>query len=497
MMILTICTAVAVAGGGLLLLGLRGRRVGDHPFCRRCGFDLFGRPEGSMTCPECGADLARARATVIGTRQRRRWPALGGAMLLVPSLAVGLLTTSGALRGLDWQKSKPTWYLLRETHAPDAATRLAALNELHARLTVKQLDRRQVGRLVDRVMAVQADASQPWVNVHGDIIELARANGHVDHDQWVKYAERSVANFAKLDVRPRVRRGDPAVHVLRCEPPRLGGQKSWAGIVRIRGLVLDEQEAPLNEAINTGLAAVHRERPQLPGFDQLLPLLGDGMRHGYLTVEVSLIPPDKIPAPTPRAAIARGRLPTTIPRTPAAIQSWQNAQLAAMNDAREKAMLDAALTTVQLRLPVDIEITPADQPGLKPVADDKLRAAVERSIAVDSVHIGVPRAIAVQVKWKAPPVDLSFRVGVRDGARYWPVATLACRAGERKTVGVRTDYIPSEELEGDAVDVLFTPEPSAGARTIDVHSYWDREVVVKDVAVTRSAGKPPPRARPH
>jgi len=31
------------SAGWLILRGLRGVRVGDHPVCRKCGFDLFGR----------------------------------------------------------------------------------------------------------------------------------------------------------------------------------------------------------------------------------------------------------------------------------------------------------------------------------------------------------------------------------------------------------------------------------------------------------------------
>jgi len=37
----------AAVGLALLLFGLRGRRVGDHPHCWRCGFDLFGKPAES------------------------------------------------------------------------------------------------------------------------------------------------------------------------------------------------------------------------------------------------------------------------------------------------------------------------------------------------------------------------------------------------------------------------------------------------------------------
>ena len=27
----------------LLILGLRGKRIDDHPWCRKCKFDLFGK----------------------------------------------------------------------------------------------------------------------------------------------------------------------------------------------------------------------------------------------------------------------------------------------------------------------------------------------------------------------------------------------------------------------------------------------------------------------
>ena len=60
-----------LAGAVLLVIGLRGRRVGDHPVCRRCGFDLFGNPAAAR-CPECGADLGVSGAVRTGHLRRRR-----------------------------------------------------------------------------------------------------------------------------------------------------------------------------------------------------------------------------------------------------------------------------------------------------------------------------------------------------------------------------------------------------------------------------------------
>src|SRR5688572_6560291 len=104
---------VAVAGAAVFAFGWRGRRVGDHPFCRRCGFDLFGLPAESQACPECGGDLAAPRATVVGTRRRRPGVAGAGAALMLPSLAVLGVAAWGHFGGVDWQKQKPTWWLIR------------------------------------------------------------------------------------------------------------------------------------------------------------------------------------------------------------------------------------------------------------------------------------------------------------------------------------------------------------------------------------------------
>src|SRR6478672_11344413 len=63
--------AILLVGAILVLWGRRGRRVDDHPVCRRCKFDLTGRAADSNRCPECGGDLSRPRAIASGNRQAR------------------------------------------------------------------------------------------------------------------------------------------------------------------------------------------------------------------------------------------------------------------------------------------------------------------------------------------------------------------------------------------------------------------------------------------
>src|SRR5438045_2458300 len=89
------------AGAGLIILGLHGKRLNDHPVCRQCRFDLSGCPEGSVTCPECGAGLKRPGSTRIGQRRKRPvFLAVGAAAVLFPASAIGV-TGFAMLTGQD------------------------------------------------------------------------------------------------------------------------------------------------------------------------------------------------------------------------------------------------------------------------------------------------------------------------------------------------------------------------------------------------------------
>ena len=64
----------------LAVLGLRGRRVGDTPHCRKCAYNLTGLT--SERCPECGSVLSSG-AIVQGVHQRRGLFVVGGVVLFL------------------------------------------------------------------------------------------------------------------------------------------------------------------------------------------------------------------------------------------------------------------------------------------------------------------------------------------------------------------------------------------------------------------------------
>src|SRR5437870_3922810 len=129
MMVLISSVVVILAGAAVLVIALRGRRIDDHPICRRCGFDLIGLPETSVVCSECGADLKSRRAIAHGHRQRR--PIL--AMLGAAPLVLGLLMLGGTAwmraKNYDFYRITPTWLLVHEARHASAGAPVSVWTE--------------------------------------------------------------------------------------------------------------------------------------------------------------------------------------------------------------------------------------------------------------------------------------------------------------------------------------------------------------------------------
>jgi predicted RNA-binding Zn-ribbon protein involved in translation (DUF1610 family) len=64
---------VALLGLFLLWRGLRPRREGTTPYCRKCGYNLTGtdRTAADARCSECGTHVIDDSGVVFGERVRR------------------------------------------------------------------------------------------------------------------------------------------------------------------------------------------------------------------------------------------------------------------------------------------------------------------------------------------------------------------------------------------------------------------------------------------
>jgi hypothetical protein len=178
--------ALLLAGVLLILLGRRGRKINNHPQCTWCGFDLVGVYPGAVTCPECGAGLARTHGQKpVRQGVRIRQPiiiATGLALVLIAAAPLGLFTYAAItgthiakhlpIRGLELMANLGT-----QTRADEAAA------ELTDRLLKKSLDAEQSSRAVALVLAYQADANRPWTRPWADLLERVNLNALLTPEQ--------------------------------------------------------------------------------------------------------------------------------------------------------------------------------------------------------------------------------------------------------------------------------------------------------------------------
>jgi hypothetical protein len=215
--------AAAVLGVALIGLGIHGRRIGDHPTCRRCGFDLSGAYPGRAVCPECGTNLAGLAAMRIGTRRRRRAVLAVGGTFFVGAAAVGGARAWGSATGFDWNTVKPAGWLRREVVLGDQTTAMAAAKELLARVQSGSADPAVASVVVEIVLAKQMaarrhfdildrtqylpgfDDPRPELDSWLMLFDAAAAGGAVTDEQAVRYIRQGI-NVGAL-VRGRVSAG--------------------------------------------------------------------------------------------------------------------------------------------------------------------------------------------------------------------------------------------------------------------------------------------------
>ncbi|MCC6679039.1 MAG: hypothetical protein IT436_18085 [Phycisphaerales bacterium] len=194
----------AVAGLMALVLGLRGRKIDDHPICRKCRFDLVGVWPGAEKCPECGAEIADARARRVGNRRRSgRLITVGAVLAAIGGVPLATLVLS-VLIGPAANPYKPVWLLVTEARYSGPGVATAAMGELGSRITKKKLDRVTVSKLIAEGLARQADVQAPWLPGWGDFIMAAWNGGFAGNADLAAYIRGGVQFEAVVRERARV-----------------------------------------------------------------------------------------------------------------------------------------------------------------------------------------------------------------------------------------------------------------------------------------------------
>ncbi len=202
----------------LLRAGLRGRRIGTEPFCRKCEYQLTGIQ--SARCPECGSEL-NERAIVHGVR-KRRWG------LVAAAIALALFVPTSQIATIRW-------YLLDYyTILPFAVVRhmesrgsARASFEFMRRLGAWELSSREVLSVYEEAVStlrlpVSATVRARWTR-YVDVMFNARLLSQEQEDRFFPRFSEPI-----LVVRPIIREGDPLPLMLQLPITRPGvDQYAW------------------------------------------------------------------------------------------------------------------------------------------------------------------------------------------------------------------------------------------------------------------------------
>jgi hypothetical protein len=448
---------------GTLLLwrGLRGVRVDDHPICRKCGFDLTGRPEGSDKCAECGADLTARRAVRHGHRRRRPVMLGIGLLALLPVMGLVALVTWVHVRDLDEYRLLPTWYILREARQGSPGVPVAAWQELVRRLGAGQLSKENIERASELALAIQGDQSKTWNAVIGDFVESARVRGSLTDAQWARYARQ--APMLTLTLRPQVRRGDGDL------PARIA-----AGNARVGS----------NSRLNLRIHDIDGEgdliKPPDPRGRSGSGYTGFGLSAGGGASTIRNLELD------PRA-VADAKLGTRDARVRLKMsvrEGW--------DDDNKKPVLAEWEEVMK----GNWDLVAADAQTVKLIDDESYRAAVEAGTTIKFLgerSPGIRGHLNLDIEFKRIPVPLAHEVFLREpGGREHKFTSINLARGD-VSYGTGAQI---KALGADSVDVIFRPAPAVARQTVEMTEMWNHEFIIRNVRVQRATSATSATTRP-
>jgi len=437
--------AVAVAGLAMVAIGLVGKRLDDHPICRRCKFDLvgvYGGEGAEQKCPECGSILSAQRVR-IGRRKRRAGFVAVGALLLTIPAGIGGAFSWGAVSGFDWNTIKPAWLLQREASSADEVTSQIALVELHSRLSEEGLSDGRIRSLVEVALGCQADLKRAWNPLWGDLIEIGRDKGLVDDEQWGRYFLQSVpVESLSVTMRKRVRVGDAVPYELSLHHPRLGhkpGGYYWLSLKTLRvGF-----EGGIQEHRGVGFGGI-------------------GVAHHTSSTFSSGCINLDLPVGTHRVFTEMRFCPA-----PEQMQT-----------------LDGACRDV--RFEETVSVVPAGTQIVDFVSNSELAGEMRDSVAIRYVNV-TPQGdgtflLGGTIEFTSHPIDVAFDVVLHADDKTFDLGRIAARSSD-ETISRRLMSPRLERFDVRTGDVVLRPSVEAALEAPGIERIWGEEIHFEDVTV--------------
>jgi hypothetical protein len=420
----------------LLTLGLRGRRVGDHPYCRKCGFDLFGRPPESTRCSECGSDLSGRKAIIIGTRASRHGALyFGAALLAVGGLFFDWRGAVSRVRGIEWYEYEPAWLLLRQAMG-STGRRSEALGVLAIRLREHRLSDSQLRAMGERILAAQADPKVEWDVGWGGLFEAAE--DQLPPELWKRYAQQAAG--ASLRVRPLVRLGDPIPAVIEYPQRRLAMLSKLSCISEVEHMTLfGKQFTPTKQQMGA-------RSPELPIY---LRFLSDSFQ---------------AQATVPGHHVMTAHVVTHIYQT--------------VDTGTSGAKLVAERTE---DLSASFQLLSSKEQSVQLVDDESMTPSMRRAIVFAGGAIYQAGTLELPVQVSSPPTAVAFDVVVRAKGVEWTLKPAVMCAPKYGVFSWPELQMPDP---GDGpISVALRPDRRAATETVDLLQIWGREIDVPRVTV--------------
>ncbi|MFZ4573524.1 MAG: hypothetical protein ACOYN0_03955 [Phycisphaerales bacterium] len=521
-LILLLVTLLLGAAG--FVVGLRGRRINDHPVCSWCKFDLDGVYPESVTCPECGAGLKRDKAVLNGVRKRMPVLAAVGAVLAATSVLPFCVVGYAAITGGDINKFKPLGLLLWEGKLADAARGTKLADEIMTRVLAGKLDAGQYQRVIKTALEIQGDRSKPWSESWGELIERARFDSVLSPaDEQVFAAQAPVF---EIKTRETVNAGGPVPIMIKLKEARVGASTSMFCPVRVGGVSLGGRalalpaEAPGPSDPFTGARA--------SGDGQWMLSIGGSRAGGARGVLGGSNSYGMVVAAPADAAKGLQPLEATLAISPGSDMGGLNNVVMILNGRLQRAGSGAKPSnSTALKLASTVDVRPAEEPVAVPVAPDreiaeKLGGKLRPEILEPSGqfgHAGVLRspqaAYALRFDCADLPAEVSYDVFVKNPAGGETLLGSFCSGKavdevddpfvrsfqSSMTISINGSTISSSSRSssaesrtvsgvlpfkpGRSVDVVLRPSPSHVAVTLDQSKYCDLPLEFKGVPVQR------------
>lgn len=366
-----------------------------------------------------------------------------GALALLAGGGFGGVKGWAWASGFDWNTIKPDWWLRADLGRGPAAED-AALKELTSRLGAGSLGPATAAAVGEEALARQQDPAAAWSEPWGVWLEAYRVRGGMTKEQAAAYARAAMA--VRIDGRPNVSQGG-----------------MWYPRITVSGGRV---------ASMTGLS-FHME----PVWSEL-----DGTRQRRSPAEMG--------GGLGKSQAASTTHPVRVDEPPGTHTYKARWRFGVHADAGPES---EELVAWEEEFTLTVEALPRGTPLVALVADESLRAAMEKAVRADSLRWTKQADGSVQANGTMfiaqPPAPFAFEVfwrvpdpGAPGGFREVKVGAMHGPAGSGSSGFGYAKELPAV-FDRDRVDVVLRPSVPHAETSVGLTEIWDGEIVIRDVPV--------------